>query len=72
MNYGVAKAGDIIKVTFNGAHFFGFVLEVITVTSPTGEDVRRATVWRPELTPKQAIQTWPLDSHYQIDVVNEI
>ncbi len=61
--------GDMIKMTFHGGHWTGWVLEI---EHSLGEGGRVATIWRPELVGiKKAIQTWPLDSQYQIEVINE-
>ncbi len=63
------KVGDMIKMTFHGGHWVGWILEV---QHSLGEGGRVATIWRPELAGiKRAVQTWPLDSQYQIDVIHE-
>lgn len=60
------EVGDLIKLCSSGAHFFGFVIELDQY-----QGGRVVTVWRPELPSSQQIQTWPLDSHYEIEVVSE-
>ena len=52
------KVGDMLKVSYASSYFFGLVIELLH----DGEVVR---VWRPEY----GFQTWPLKSHYQIEVV---
>jgi len=54
------SVGDILKMVHAGGHWFGLVIELLH----DGEVVR---VWRPAC----GFQTWPLKSHYQIEVVNE-
>ena len=59
------RVGDMVKQSYRGGHFFGFVIEI----ESTLDGRRVATLWRPELPASQQIQTWPLDSHYEIEVI---
>jgi len=63
------RVGDMVRVDYRReCHFFGFVLEV--KESPFAlQGTLVATLWRPELPPSQQIQTWPLEAHYHIEVV---
>ena len=53
------KVGDMLKMSHAGGHWLGLVIELL-------HDGAVVIVWRPGL----GFQTWPLESHYQIDVVN--
>ena len=53
------KVGDMLKMSHAGGHWLGLVIELL-------HDGAVVRVWRPGL----GFQTWPLESHYQIDVVN--
>ena len=62
------RVGDMVKGVFNGGSWRGFVLE-IRDSQFALSGTRVATIWRPELPPRQQIQTWPLDGQYQIEVI---
>jgi len=65
------KVGDMVKGVFHGGFWTGFVLDIKTVSSSNGDMTQVATVWRPELSAKQQVQTWPLGGQYQIEVIDE-
>ncbi len=56
------EVGDIVKQSYAGAYFFGLIIA-------TNE--KFVTIWRPELPPAQQIQTWPLHSHYKMELIYE-
>ena len=63
------RVGDMVRVGAQCAgHFYGFVIEI--KKNPFVVDgTRVVTLWRPELPPAEQIQTWPLETHIQIEVV---
>ena len=52
------KVGDMLKMSYATGYFFGLVVELLY-------DNTVVRVWRPE----RGFQTWPLKSHYQIEVI---
>ena len=61
------EVGDIIRLSYRVSSFFGHVIEI-----DQRSDKSFVTIWRPELQGfHTSIQTYPLDSDYRIEVINE-
>ena len=56
-----AKVGDMLRMVSSRASWYGLVLEI--------NEQNVATIWRPTESDLNRIQTWPLRSHYFIEVL---
>ena len=64
------RVGDIVRVGSTCAgHFYGFVIEIKDSQYSNAAGALVATIWRPELPTSKQIQQWPLDAHYNIEVM---
>jgi len=54
------KVGDLLKMSYAGAYAYGLIIEVI-------KERKTALVYRGLL----GFQKWPLQSFYDIEVINE-
>lgn len=52
------KVGEMLKMSYANAYFIGLIVELLY-----NDTVVR--IWRPDV----GFQTWPLNSHYQIESI---